>query len=72
MKGTFAANQVSRKEGMAVHVMVKGNVGQENRDKLTALGMTPATDISNCREKYVFTREEFDALRAALIAQEII
>ena len=48
-----------------------GNVGQENRDKLTALGMNPVSDISNCREKVISDPIELGTLRDALIIQKL-
>lgn len=51
---------------------MRGNVGDENRAKLTALGMTPEVDITNSREKYVTSEAELIALRTALQEQGII
>ncbi len=72
MKGTLAIQKVMHTGKPAARILVRGNVGQENRDKLTALGMTPVVDISNCREKICTTNDELIALRDTLIAEGIV
>ena len=80
MKGKLEIQRLTRNGKPALRVIVRGNVGQENRDKLDILGITPATDMSNCREAIISNcREaiisgaaELEALRDALIEQGIV
>ena len=72
MKGKLEMVRTIRDNKAAVIIRVQGNVGQENRDKLDALGMMPETDISNCRMRIVSDPIELGTLRDALISQEIV
>ena len=72
MKGKLEMQRLTRDGKPALRVIVRGNVGQENRDKLGILGMTPVPDISNCREAIISGAAELEALRDALIEQGIV
>lgn len=70
--GTLAMQRVTVDGQPAVRVLVRGNVGADGRAALTALGMTPVLDISNCRERVVATDADLFALRDALVAQGLV
>lgn len=72
MQGTLAIQAITRNGIAVARVIVRGNVGDENRAKLDNLGMTPVIDISNCREKIVTNNEDVITLRNALIEQGIV
>ena len=72
MKGKLEMQRLTKNGKPAIRVIVRGNIGQENRDKLDILGMTPVLDISNCREAIIFSAAELGALRDALIEQGIV
>lgn len=72
MKGKLKMYRIKKNGKTAIQVRVMGNVGQENRDKLTALGMNPVSDISNCREKVISDPIELGTLRDALIIQKLV
>jgi len=72
MKGKLEIYRIFHDGKPALCIIVRGNIGQDNRDKLDVLGMTPVSDISNCRQKILYTQTEAQTLRDALIAQEIV
>ena len=72
MKGKLQLWKCTKDGKPTVRVVVLGNVGQENRAKMDILGLIPVVDISNCRERYVSSSAELEALRDALVAQGIV
>ena len=71
-KGTLALEKFAIDGKVTIRVIVRGNIGAERRAVLDTLGMTPVVDVMNCREKFVTTPQELDALRTALVSQGVV
>jgi hypothetical protein len=67
MSGILGMSKRRTATGIEIEVSIRGNVGDEGRAKLDALGMSPKEDFTNYRYKIVKTPEELEALRRALI-----
>ena len=72
MTGKLEMEKVMKDGKPSIRVRVRGNVGQENRDKLDVLGMIPEIDVSNSRSKIVTNAIDLELLRRALIDQQIV
>jgi len=72
MKGALELYRRIRDGKTVIAVRVVGNVGDDNRAKLDALNILPVVGITNCREIVTTTPEQLDAIRNALVAQDIV
>mgnify|MGYP001588256224 CR=1 FL=1 len=72
MPGKLVMLRITKDGKPAVRVQVRGNVGEEGRKRLDALGMEAVTDISNTREKIISDAKELGELRDALLNQGLV